>query len=815
MPESTGESNKTITVGDQPATEDNLGFTPYVIAMAEFLTHPDTKPPLTISIEGEWGSGKSSFMKQLEAEILRKSEELEEQQFKEIWERLKKERIVFSNLADIGKFLKLLKLKIQFKIAEDETFKFEFKLKQKAQTICFNAWRHDKSESLWAAFALEFLEQISANRNFIDFLANSWSHFKLIFNRLEFKEKPLKAIQTLSITALIASLIVAIPIVYFQVGWDGVVQWSKQVEALLPEEKDKKQDANQKDELTTKKEDKNQKEEQVTKNEDENNLPLIFILILGGTGGSVAGIGKLFSIIRDLIGDPKMDLTQYLKSPDYEKEVAFIEKFHQDFKKIVDAYAGKDEKVYVFIDDLDRCELGKSADLLQALNLLISNDPNLVFILGMDREKVAAAITFKQKDILPFLASAKEENQAKGKEEGISMKQIDYGFSFMEKFVQLSFSVPKPSENNLNTFLETISLKKKEKSKRKSFFWSPVIFIVKYNGLKLVNFISQTVRELLPKQETEGRQNISIPNSESQKVASSDLAIFPIVDKELKPEDLKQLVEMVAPFLNYNPRRFKQYLNVLRLRNYMAYYAIGVPFDKINTITLEQLGKFVAIMLQYPRLLGELEQDDQQLGQLEKYAINPNNDTKDTVKDWVKNYPKLKVLLCYGHSDNETQWKRFSLQNEGIKKLLEIAPSGIDPKYYKLREFLSQGQWKEADQETGKVMCQAAGRESEGWLDVEDIDNFPCEDLRTIDQLWLHYSNGKFGFSVQKEIYESLGGTREYNEEVWKKFGDRIGWRKGGELLSNYSDLTFNLELAPRRTTPPLLFSVLLSRKDL
>ena len=97
-------------------------------------------------------------------------------------------------------------------------------------------------------------------------------------------------------------------------------------------------------------------------------------------------------------------------------------------------------------------------------------------------------------------------------------------------------------------------------------------------------------------------------------------------------------------------------------------------------------------------------------------------------------------------------------------------------------------------------MCQAAGRESEGWLDRESIDNFPCEDLRTINQLWLHYSKGKFGFSVQKEIYESLGGTREYNEKVWNQFGDRVGWRKGGKWL-DYSDLTFNLN-APQAHLP-------------
>jgi uncharacterized caspase-like protein len=124
---------------------------------------------------------------------------------------------------------------------------------------------------------------------------------------------------------------------------------------------------------------------------------------------------------------------------------------------------------------------------------------------------------------------------------------------------------------------------------------------------------------------------------------------------------------------------------------------------------------------------------------------------------------------------------------------------GID--YTTLRDLLATGKWKEADEETAKVLCQAAGRTSQGWLRVEDIDNFPCEDLRTINQLWLHYSDGKFGFSVQKKIYESLGGTREYNEKVWEKFGDRVGWRKGEKWLC-LNDLIWELDGAPQGHLP-------------
>jgi serine/threonine protein kinase len=131
--------------------------------------------------------------------------------------------------------------------------------------------------------------------------------------------------------------------------------------------------------------------------------------------------------------------------------------------------------------------------------------------------------------------------------------------------------------------------------------------------------------------------------------------------------------------------------------------------------------------------------------------------------------------------------------------------------YSRLQQLLAAGKWKEADQETGKVMLHAALGEDErlaswlreGWVSTGHIANFPCEDLRTIDQLWLHYSNGKFGFSVQKEIYESLGGTREFNTKVWEKFGDCVGWRKRGHWLWE-SNLTFNKFFAPKAHLPTL-----------
>ena len=143
--------------------------------------------------------------------------------------------------------------------------------------------------------------------------------------------------------------------------------------------------------------------------------------------------------------------------------------------------------------------------------------------------------------------------------------------------------------------------------------------------------------------------------------------------------------------------------------------------------------------------------------------------------------------------------------------------------YRKLRDYLAQGKWKEADEETRRVMLAVAKREKEGWLDIKDIDNFPCEDLSIIDKLWVKYSDGKFGFSIQKRIYQGFGGTREYNTEIWRQFGDKVGWRKGGDWLY-YKDITFDKkEKAPEGHLPGFCWLcwwwggglVLLSRRDL
>jgi hypothetical protein len=154
-----------------------------------------------------------------------------------------------------------------------------------------------------------------------------------------------------------------------------------------------------------------------------------------------------------------------------------------------------------------------------------------------------------------------------------------------------------------------------------------------------------------------------------------------------------------------------------------------------------------------------------------------NKSLENTIKDYQAKIAfyerKLLISSCAEKQfeleelikECEAKIKRLK-NKESMQGLLEdksqielCSERGID--YTKLDSLLAVGKWQEADLETTRVMFIATSREEEKSLRVEDIENFPSEDLHTINKLWLHYSRKKFGFSVQKKIYQSLGGNKK------------------------------------------------------
>jgi hypothetical protein len=84
-------------------------------------------------------------------------------------------------------------------------------------------------------------------------------------------------------------------------------------------------------------------------------------------------------------------------------------------------------------------------------------------------------------------------------------------------------------------------------------------------------------------------------------------------------------------------------------------------------------------------------------------------------------------------------------------------------------------------------------------LSDNDLQSYPCESLIRLDNLWTTYSDGRFGFSPQKEIWSFLGGLGSKPEgdgELERRFGDQVGWRVNDEWL-RYSEYNFNPTAPP------------------
>ena len=75
--------------------------------------------------------------------------------------------------------------------------------------------------------------------------------------------------------------------------------------------------------------------------------------------------------------------------------------------------------------------------------------------------------------------------------------------------------------------------------------------------------------------------------------------------------------------------------------------------------------------------------------------------------------------------------------------------------YQQLEKSLEQKDWKKADELTYKLMLRIAGPESErqGRFNLEEWQEFDCDDFKKIDALWHRASDGNLGFRVQYNIF--------------------------------------------------------------
>jgi len=130
-------------------------------------------------------------------------------------------------------------------------------------------------------------------------------------------------------------------------------------------------------------------------------------------------------------------------------------------------------------------------------------------------------------------------------------------------------------------------------------------------------------------------------------------------------------------------------------------------------------------------------------------------------------------------------------------------PDGVVPlrsqtaiDYRPLQQLLAKQDFQAADQLTLQKLCELAGPQAvqRKWVYFTEADQFPIPDLHTINALWLVHSEGLFGFSVQRELWLSVGKN-------WDKLWPKIGWKDGNNWTRYPQGFTWNLT-APKGHLP-------------
>jgi len=126
-----------------------------------------------------------------------------------------------------------------------------------------------------------------------------------------------------------------------------------------------------------------------------------------------------------------------------------------------------------------------------------------------------------------------------------------------------------------------------------------------------------------------------------------------------------------------------------------------------------------------------------------------------------------------------------------------------------LANALMTGDLKEADQITRDMLIfiAGAGPRSRKFVYFTEVPQIPETDLMTMENLWLKYSDGKFGYSVQARLFASACKQAE-EPENFEVFCRKIGWNLMDDGLERKrrwfgaDEFIYDVEEAPKGHLP-------------
>lgn len=572
--------------------DDSLGHYPYAYGIYRFLTDDDTKPPLAVSIQAPWGGGKTSIMRMIQAQL--DPEALRRIDKHDGGGERARVRDVLQELKRLSKAPGATKKNAESDSAEEERGSdgstplqvppIQGTAKRRV-TVWFNAWKYESTPQVWSGLADSIVQQVSERLGPVE---REIFWFRLQLRRVDANQVRRKVYEQI-ISTFTETVIpwlwayIAPPAAFVLLALIAKIQQSAHLEQI----------------------------------------GWLGTLASMGTGLLVAGRQAKHAKDEVEKQPARVGLSDFVKPPDYEASLGFVHQVVNDLKKVFELIPEKYRPMVIFIDDLDRCSPNKVADVIEAINLFLAGEfPDCMFLLGIDDEMVAAALDKAHSDVIAKLPAY--------------AKSSSIGWRFMDKFVQLPFVVPPPSEEKLRDYARSLLGKAKS-----------IDMETREQAARLV----ETSHE--PKvvvQQIADEKNLSPSQRDG---LEKEVVIIQQMDSDIKAfsdneEKIASLMVQGAEEFSTSPRDVKRFVNVFRF-HYFLRAARETREDPVPT--LDQLSRWIIFSLQWPEAIRWLRRShlapgvpaDPQLEALEKLAKESGG-----VEDWRK---KAAELLCIKAED--------------------------------------------------------------------------------------------------------------------------------------------------------------------
>ncbi|MDZ5436326.1 P-loop NTPase fold protein [Pseudomonas fluorescens] len=394
-------NNDVATGGNQ------LGHDIYAKAICDFLTHAQTPPPLSISIQAPWGAGKSSLMQLIRENLDPRSDR---EKHKPAIGSAKVPRL------QLGSVLRLLDGKDDFSIKSDSSPRADGK--QRLWTIWFNAWQYDTTEQVWAGMVDAIVSQVAER---LPLLEREKFLFKLQLARIDdgiIRKRLYDRVISIWWSRVRAYLLAGCAATLAMVGVDVVAPALTDQPASWMGW----------------------------------GLPAAVVTQCSLWIGLAITYFTSRSKTRE---EPAtFSLADYIRVPDYGKAIGELHQIHADLRRVLSVVPKSshseckrkdaesiNEPIVIFIDDLDRCTPSKIASVVEGVSMLLASDAyRCMFVIGMDPQMVAAALEKAHKDVREQLPRYE--------------RAVPLGWRFMDKFIQLPFTIPPSNPDQFKGYVD-------------------------------------------------------------------------------------------------------------------------------------------------------------------------------------------------------------------------------------------------------------------------------------------------------------------------------------------------------------------------